>query len=623
MPRYPEDEVFPDCPPLVPYPGVIAARCVNAPGIGPGQRKPSRVAEIGPVHAHQLAELLPVLPHSRGRRVILHRNATGGPEIERPLYPFARQSRGRLPFTSPLPASLRLHTPYSATIGPNATVLPPAAPHRVFTSLKGHENTRIRRIAGGGLVLDWSIMKDGYGAPPAEYERRPVPKSALLGIGSFLGQYVGEHVAGTELMIGPLFVAAGVSAFDLVFGLLAGNTMAVLSWLFLTAPIATRARLTLYFQLEKICGRKLVTLYNLANGIMFCFLAGSMVTVATTAIGVWFAIPMPALDDMYPTTAGWVVAGLAVGVTISAVAAFGYRMVARMANYAAPWMILVFLAFGLIGLHQMGVESPGDFWGAAQTAIWKGGAPLPGQVKFTFWHVMFFAWFCNMAMHVGMADLSVFRYARKPWYAVASGAGMYVGHFMAWLCASVLYALQLSLDPTDTRVLPGLLAFRACGTTGLICVILASWTTANPTIYRAGLAFQAVMPRVSRFKVTFATGMVAAVAGLFPAIAMRLLGFVALYGMVLMPMGAVIFVDFWLARRLGFRPNYAEASGSSFNWAAGLAWFVTLAGCVALVLNGNIQIYFVSLPGWFAAAVIYTVFSRLLQRTPAVRRARA
>ena len=79
-------------------------------------------------------------------------------------------------------------------------------------------------------------------------------------------------------MLGPLFVAAGVSAFDLIVGLLLGNLLAVLSWTFVTAPIATRARLTLYYQLEKICGRQLVTLYNLANGVMFCFLAGAMIT---------------------------------------------------------------------------------------------------------------------------------------------------------------------------------------------------------------------------------------------------------------------------------------------------------------------------------------------------------
>ena len=109
-----------------------------------------------------------------------------------------------------------------------------------------------------------------------EFERQPVPERARLGFKDFLGMYAGEHCAGTELMIGPLFVAAGVSAFDVVVGLLVGNALAVLSWIFLCSPIATRTRLTLYYQLEKICGRKLVTLYNLANGVMFCLLAGAM-----------------------------------------------------------------------------------------------------------------------------------------------------------------------------------------------------------------------------------------------------------------------------------------------------------------------------------------------------------
>ena len=55
-----------------------------------------------------------------------------------------------------------------------------------------------------------------------EYERQPVPRHALLGFKSFIGMYAGEHCAGTELMIGPLFVAAGVSAFDLIAGLIVG-----------------------------------------------------------------------------------------------------------------------------------------------------------------------------------------------------------------------------------------------------------------------------------------------------------------------------------------------------------------------------------------------------------------
>ena len=453
-----------------------------------------------------------------------------------------------------------------------------------------------------------------------EYEREPVPQKALLGFKSFVGMYAGEHCAGTELMIGPLFVAAGVSAFDVVVGLIAGNALAVLSWMLLCAPIATRARLTLYYQLENICGRKLVTLYNLANGLMFCFLAGAMITVSATAVGVWFDFKMPGLNDLYPNSVGWVLAVLAAGALISIVAACGYQTVAKFANIAVPWMVLVFLVFGLVGLRQfidvtgVRISSASDLWRLAETEIWKGGAPLKGQVKFTFWHVAFFAWFCNMAMHVGMSDLSIFRFARKSWYAVASAAGMYVGHFMAWLSAAILYAYQLRLDPTDTDVLPGPLAYKAAGVVGLFCVIIAGWTTANPTIYRAGLAFQAIVPKTSRFAVTLLTGGIATMAGLFPAIAMKLLGFVALYGMLLMPMGAVIFVDYWLIRKFGLRSNYAQLSRKTFNWAAGLSWFLTLGTCWWLVQFGGVQIFFVSLPGWFVAAVLYIGLSAIYQR---------
>jgi purine-cytosine permease-like protein len=340
--------------------------------------------------------------------------------------------------------------------------------------------------------------------------------------------------------------------------------------------------------------------------------------VSATAVGVWFHFPMPGLNDLYPNSVGWVIAVLVVGIMVAVVAAYGYNIVSRIANYAAPWMTLVFLAFGLIGLREFltathtTLSSGADLWHLCQTAIWKGGAPLPGQVKFTFWHVMFFAWFCNMAMHVGMSDLSVFRYAKKSWYGLATASGMYLGHYLAWIAASILYALQLHRNPNDTDVLPGPLADNAAGITGLICVIIAGWTTANPTIYRAGLAFQAIFPQSSRYKVTLITGLIVAVFGMFPAVAMKLLGFVALYGLILMPMGAVIFVDFHLFPRLGLQPYYAEKTGISFNWAAAVAWFATLGVATWLVQTGRTQIFFVSLPGWFIAAALYIVVSKLL-----------
>ncbi len=154
-------------------------------------------------------------------------------------------------------------------------------------------------------------------------------------------------------------------------------------------------------------------------------------------------------------------------------AAYGYKTVARFANIAAPWMVLVFLAFGFVGLRQfidvtgVQIQSAGDLWHLAQTQIWKGGEPLPGQVKFTFWHVIFFAWFCNMAMHIGMSDLSVFRFARKSLVRhrhrlpACTSATSWPGSR-----ASLLYAYQLHLNPTDTDVLPGPLAYRAAAWPG-------------------------------------------------------------------------------------------------------------------------------------------------------------
>lgn len=447
-----------------------------------------------------------------------------------------------------------------------------------------------------------------------EYEREPVPEHALLGLKSYIGQFAGEHVAGTEIMIGPLFLAAGVTAFDFIFGLLLGNLLAVLSWRFFTAPIATRVRLTMYYQLEKICGRKLVSVYNFANGTMFTVLAGAMITVSATAWGVFFKFSMPGLTDTLPTSVGWVVAVLVTGVLFSVVAAYGYRFVARFANYAAPWLVLMFLAFGIIGLRKMGLVNLSDFWQVASTEIWRGGEPLAGRAKFSFWHVMFFAWFCNMAWHIGMADLSILRFAKKPWYALSSAAGMYLGHFMAWIAASILYAVQLKEDPNNTAVLPGPLAYRACGLAGLLCVVIAGWTTANPTLYRAGLAFQSLHPAWSRFRVTLLIGLIASLTAIFPIVTMRLLDFVALWGMILMPMGAVIWVDFWILPRLGLQSNFAEFTGRSFNVAAGIAWFASVIVGTWLVLGGNMQIYFVSLPCWFVAVVLYLGLSIIIQR---------
>ncbi|MBX7259639.1 MAG: hypothetical protein K1Y02_25000 [Candidatus Hydrogenedentes bacterium] len=458
------------------------------------------------------------------------------------------------------------------------------------------------------MVADVESTESG-----GEYEREPVPERATKGWKSFVGMYAGEHAAGTEFMIGPLFVTHGVTAFDVIVGLLIGNLLAVLSWTLLCAPIAVKKRLTLYYQMEKICGAKLVTLYNVANGVLFCFLAGAMVSVSATAVGLPFDMPMPALTDMYPNSIGWIIAVLACGSIIAIVAAKGYDTVAHVANIAAPWMVIVFIACGVAALPQLGITSLGDFWSVATTKVWN-GVPLATQPKYGIWHIIFFAWFCNMAMHIGMSDLSVFRFAKKARYGLASATGMYLGHYIAWIAAGLLYAVQLNVNPDDTAVAPGPMAWKIAGVTGILCVIIAGWTTANPTIYRAGLAFQALRPQWSRFRVTLVAGGIATAGAIFPALVMKLLDFVALYGLILMPMGAVILIDHYMMKKLNLQEFYAEKAGLSFNWAAGLTWFITLAFCVILNKVVGIEIFFLGLPGWFVAAVLYVVLSKIVQK---------
>lgn len=463
-----------------------------------------------------------------------------------------------------------------------------------------------------------------------EFEREPVPDSALLGSGKFWGMYAGEHAAGTEFMIGPLFLAAGASLSDLILGLFLGNVLAVLTWRFLVVPIAMAKRYTLYYQLERISGGSLVKFYNLVNGLLFCFLAGAMVTVSASAVGVPFGITFDVPDAMFGLSNPSFTALVAVvGVVIAVVAAGGYERVARFANIAAPWMIAVFAACGIVSLARMDVTSlaafsEGKFWDDAIAFVQEKNGPS----EFPFWQIVVFAWLCNGAMHFGMADLTIFRFAKNKASGWAPSIGMFLGHYMAWIAAALLLAAMIKLQPeqavgVDGKVTanPGLLAFDSVGWAGIICVVIAGWTTANPTIYRAGLAFQGILPKSSRTAMTLVAGAVATIAGAFPNLSAQLLGFVGTYGTVLGPMGAVIFVDFYLLKKFGLRDEYALHRGLQVNAAVLFAWLLPVAVGLYLIMvettwfPDKLFAAYAVIPCWVACGVLYLVLSKLMQKS--------
>ncbi|WP_013629455.1 purine-cytosine permease family protein [Rubinisphaera brasiliensis] len=466
-------------------------------------------------------------------------------------------------------------------------------------------------------------MSEEHSTADGEFERTPVPDRALLGAGKFWGMYAGEHAAGTEFMIGPLFLAAGASLQDLILGLLLGNILAVLTWRFLVAPIAVAKRLTLYYQLERIAGGALVKLYNVVNGVLFCFLAGAMITVSASAVGVPFNVffRVPESTFAFGDTSFTLIV-IFVGAVMTVVAAAGYQTVARVANVAAPWMLVVFAACGIVSLVQLQATSAaalreGAFWSNAIAFVQEHNGPQ----QFSFWQIVIFAWLCNGAMHFGMSDLSIFRFARSKSSGWAPAIGMFLGHYMAWLAAGLLLAALLKTSPelavsADGKISanPGLLAFQAVGWTGILCVVVAGWTTANPTIYRAGLAFQGVLPNASRTTMTLVAGAVATLAGAFPNLSAKLLDFVGLYGTILGAMGAVIFVDHYLMHKFGLSDEYANRTNSRFHAPVLIAWLLPVGVALYLVFWQGLFAAYAVVPAWLACGLIYLLLSKIIQR---------
>lgn len=165
-----------------------------------------------------------------------------------------------------------------------------------------------------------------------EFEREPVPPAKLQSARQFAGLFAGEHVAATEFVIGAFFVLHGVSLADLLWGLLLGNFLAVLSWTFICAPIATRTRLTLYWYLRKIGGPGLMAVYNVLNGVLYCVLAGAMISVSATAVAALFKLPSSGLNDLLPTSVGWTIIAFLLGVAFTVMAILGFEKLA-----ASPW----------------------------------------------------------------------------------------------------------------------------------------------------------------------------------------------------------------------------------------------------------------------------------------------
>ncbi|GGZ54046.1 MAG: hypothetical protein CL578_14420 [Alteromonadaceae bacterium] len=447
-------------------------------------------------------------------------------------------------------------------------------------------------------------------------EQLPIPKHKLKGWTHFLGLYAGEHVAATEFVFGATFVALGATMTDILLGLLIGNILAVLSWTLITTPIAVETRLSLYTYLQKIAGDSMTKLYNWANVIIFTVISAAMITVSATAVR--FAFDIPAQLNWYPTNPWFVAIVLAVGIIVVLVAMYGFTAVSNFSGICAPWLLVMFVSGPLIlmpaladsVIGQTGLSSWSDFMHIGSVSVWT-GLDTNGEPGIGLLEVIGFSWAANTITHFGLIDMAILRYARKRSYGLCTSAGMLFGHYIAWISAGIMGAgtaviVQKSISELD----PGDVAYHALGLSGLVIVIVAGWTTANANLYRAGLAAQAIFKEHSRTKTTLTVGLVTVAVACFPFVFTKLLPLLTYAGLLVVPVGAIVFAEHFIFPRIGFTRYWVAYRQLSHSRPAVMAWGLGLVFGFGLNALDVLSFYYLFIPTWFFTIFVYTFMAK-------------
>ncbi|WP_422083507.1 purine-cytosine permease family protein [Ulvibacterium sp.] len=443
-------------------------------------------------------------------------------------------------------------------------------------------------------------------------EQLPVPKHKLHDWTHFAGLYAAEHVAATEFVIGATFVALGVKTMDIIIGLLIGNVLAVLSWTLITSPIAVDTRLSLYTYLKKIAGKKMSYLYDWANVLIFTVISGAMVTVSATAVR--FAFDIPAQLNWYPTNVWFILIVVLVGLFAVFVAMYGFNAVTEFSGICAPWLFVMFASGAMVLLPALSLsvigktipENWSDLISIGDQSIWTGlnsrGEPGIGLLE-----VIGFAWAANTITHFGLIDMALLRFAKKKIYGLATSSGMMFGHYIAWIAAGIMGAgAAVILGKTIVELDPGDVAYYALGWSGFIIVIVAGWTTAITNLYRAGLAAQAIFYNHSRKRTTLLVGLAMVVIACFPFVFSQILPLLTYAGLLVVPVGAIVFAEHQIFPRIGFTRYWSKFQDFTHSLPAVASWIIGLIFGFGLNYLDVMSFYYLFIPTWLFTIMVYT-----------------
>ncbi len=442
----------------------------------------------------------------------------------------------------------------------------------------------------------------------------PVSKYNLHGKIHFAGVFCADHVAATEFVIGATLVTIGANTFDIMIGLLIGNLLAVLSWTFITAPIAVKTRLSLYSCIKKIAGNNTILLFNALNIIMFAVFTGTMITVSGSSLRVVLNIPTQL--GWYPQNIFFVLLILATGAFVVSIAFFGFNAIAKFSIICVPWMVCMFVVGALASLpflayHAIGtteIASLHDFYNILDHDVWTGSSYRRSGIGLV--EIIGFAWAANATLHFGLVDMALLRFAPKFQYGLFSSFGMYLGHYVCWICAGIMGASSaLILKTTLIKLDPGDVGFSSLGAAGIFTVFIAGLTTAVPLLYRAGLAAVAVFHKYSRKQTTLILGVITTMIACFPFVFTTMMQLLTYAGIIIVPIGAIVFAEHWVFPKINLTQFWAYYGKAGKNNASIIAWLASLLFGFSLNIFNVIPFYYIFLPTWTFSLVLYTVLA--------------
>ena len=71
-------------------------------------------------------------------------------------------------------------------------------------------------------------------------------------------------------------------------------------------------------------------------------------------------------------------------------------------------------------------------------------------------------------------------------------------------------------------------------------------------------------------------------------------------------------MNHYLAKRLGFHEDAADATKSGFNVAVLLAWLIPAVPGLWLILSKGVFAAYLVIPAWIASAILYVILGKLM-----------